>query len=323
MDNPFYKEAASTPDEPTQAAEDVVGEASDDLFGSQDQETGEVPAEANQGSPEDDLFDAQAESDAVQRRIAAVTKQRREAREAAKSARALAEKAEMELKEVTEKLASLQSFEPLAAAYARFEDPVAQAKRDVAMLEVLEQLAQTDRSVQAVAQKLVDEVNKRLGQEPAVRRSAPVSDTTTTTPKPAAATQAPASDPRVDAIIKREAEGAFTTATAGMKPLFVATLRKEVFADGAALHELTPAVIRERAREIIAENGLTQEDVLVKAARTEKATPSTGGRRAPASRPTKANPADAEKSPTGEEPPKSRAEYLARQKAAIAKMFGE
>ena len=53
------------------------------------------------------------------------------------------------------------------------------------------------------------------------------------------------------------------------------------------------------------------------------ALPISGGRRAPATRPSKANPADAEKSPTGEEPPKSRAEYLARQKAAIAKMFGE
>jgi hypothetical protein len=307
------EEGEATPEtQVREVTEEAAEEAPAPLADVFTQESGDdTQEEGDEAAPEPDLaadLGLTEEPTALKDRISTVTRQRREARAEAAKAKEALEVATTARTEAEQRLEKLGLLEPLAKSYERFGDKAAeQATRDVTMLEVLEELSGTDQSVNAVAQRLVAEANRRLGNPTTPARPPPPP-----APKPSSASRS---------LVCSSPWPSFSRRCS----LFRATLKDKLLAEVPA-EQVTAAKVKEFAREYVAENGLTQADVLLgqgdpSAKKKGNRPPTKGTRARGAARSTRPG-------PSGDEDPKREApknlnELNADRRKRISAMFGE
>jgi len=319
-------EAAAEGDEPVE--DEGLESEGEDLFAEPDED--ELFAE----SADEDLFEEEEASEqkpvshkSFRKRVGKLTAQREEARrEAAKAREELAEargrlEAIQQEYETTRELARV-----FQEKYGKFQDPAKQALWDSSFMEAAEELAKTNPEVRAAVNAVADHVSggkvMNTGREAAPTRE----------PEKKAEAEAPKPDPRVEAIVRQNAQRTVHDALGAVKPAF-----RDVIADHIVnrpdvdLTTLDASAVKKIAGAYIREKGFTREEVLAKPGKAVKAeTPSA--KEEPKKAPTASGKGTAvapslKKAPEGSgekpEPPKSRSEWEARRNERLEAFFQE
>jgi hypothetical protein len=164
-------------------------------------------------------------------------------------------------------------LETLENALGQFRDAYKEnpqlATFDTRFMETLEKLSETNPNVAQLAEEVKSFMEGR----------APETIVTTPNKKTEpAAKEETAPDPRVEAIIRRDATREATEALteAGLKPAFVKTITKHVVDSAADLTEIDHAATMRAAKTWLKENGFSPADVLVAKPEADEK-PDTGG----------------------------------------------
>lgn len=259
MENPFTKTdedlAAALKDDET-AADDETSELFADAA---TQEVGDTTQEESDGADADadeddahELFKADSAADKERPksipigRLNEVIDQRNDARQAIES--------------MTGELESLRSLtSTFQEKYADRKDADKLIAYDADFMNTLEELSKHDAAVAGVVQAVQSRINYKGG--PTVTKRADTAPDFNSTGK---ADAAPAADPRVDAVLERDARRQVTETleTLDIKPSMRKLFTNLVVANADDLADLDEAAIKADLRAYIRDNGLSAADVL-------------------------------------------------------------
>lgn len=169
------------------------------------------------------------------------------------------------------KVAELESLVPIAEAVrqrfaGRGDDPIKAMQWDATFADKFEELMADDPEVQSVARKVA-----------AAMSGSP----TPTTPAEKPATAATASDPRLDAILQRDARREVETQLRemGIADRRVAGMAQYIVKNASDLAAISESTVTELGKRYVAENGFTREELIGGSERSAPRRPSTSGSR--------------------------------------------
>lgn len=224
---------------------------------------------------------------------------------------------EAQVAELNAKLAQSDNVSKiLEEHYARFDDPAAQVAFDAQFMDAFEKLHKDDPTIAAAGKK----VAAYLKGETIVPEN--LSNRT----EPASAQAAPKHDPRIDAIIERDAARTVAEVLEGqhVKPAFQKLIANHIIQDtDLDLTDLSQKDILGAAKDFIKSNGFSAEDVMAAQAEPKAAKPATAsGQGAPPRDKPKSSSADDAPSDAPPKAPTSLSEWEAGREARLRSIFG-
>jgi hypothetical protein len=198
--------------------------------------------------------------------------------------------------------------------YKEYKDPVGQMRTDARFMGAVETLSQKDPRVQAAVNVILTFME--TGEIPAMSDSQQ--------PSAAPAPKSAQADPRIDAIVTREAHRVIDAALpANIRPSFKNVVRDYIVANASDLADLDNHEVVSLTSEFIKAKGFTKDEVYVTpSAKAAPAKPPTSSGRQKAVV-VKAAKGAGDSKPQGREAPKSIEEWEAAREARIAAFASE